>query len=251
MKLSFRHIKDRITEEVTIDEISEKLFQLGHENTIENEIIDIEITPNRGDCLSLLGILRELSVFYDVDKEFDLYSGDIEKFDIDFENLAPETCQEISFLYLHIENDIKDFSNDLQSYFNDLGINNNNFFTDISNYVSYEIGQPTHCYDYKNVDKKITFTILEKDTKFRTLMGNEINLTDRNPVFLIDEKVANLAGVMGGEDTACSSKTRSVVVECAYFNPEEIIGQALKYDIQSEAAYKFERGVDKNIQEFF
>ena len=80
MKLSFRHIKDRITEEVTIDEISEKLFQLGHENTIENEIIDIEITPNRGDCLSLLGILRELSVFYDVDKEFDLYSGDIEKF---------------------------------------------------------------------------------------------------------------------------------------------------------------------------
>ena len=250
MKLSFRHIKDRITEEVTIDEISEKLFQLGHENTIENEIIDIEITPNRGDCLSLLGILRELSVFYDVDKEFDLYSGDIEKFDIDFENLAPETCQEISFLYLHIENDIKDFSNDLQSYFNDLGINNNNFFTDISNYVSYETGQPTHCYDYKNVDKKITFTLLEKDAKFRTLMGNEINLTDRNPVFLIDEKVANLAGVMGGEDTACSSKTRSVIVECAYFNPEEIIGQALKYDIQSEAAYKFERGVDKNIQEF-
>ena len=246
----FRHIKDRITEEVTIDEISEKLFQLGHENTIENEIIDIEITPNRGDCLSLLGILRELSVFYDVDKEFDLYSGDIEKFDIDFENLAPETCQEISFLYLHIENDIKDFSNDLQSYFNDLGINNNNFFTDISNYVSYEIGQPTHCYDYKNVDKKITFTLLENDSKFRTLMGNEINLTDRNPVFLIDEKVANLAGVMGGEDTACSSKTRSVIVECAYFNPEEIIGQALKYDIQSEAAYKFERGVDKNIQEF-
>ena len=81
-------------------------------------------------------------------------------------------------------------------------------------------------------------------------MGNEINLTDRNPVFLIDEKVANLAGVMGGEDTACSSDTRSVIVECAYFNPEEITGQALKYDIQSEAAYKFERGVDKNIQEF-
>ena len=250
MKLSFRHIKDRITEEITIDEISEKLFQLGHENVIENEIIDIEITPNRGDCLSLLGILRELSVFYDVDKEFNLYSGDIDKFDIDFENLAPETCQEISFLYLDIENEIKDFSNDVQSYFNDLGINNNNFFTDISNYVSYEIGQPTHCYDYKYVDNKITFTLLEEDAKFRTLMGNEINLTDRNPVFLIGEKVANLAGVMGGEDSACSSKTRSVIVECAYFNPEEIIGQALKYDVQSEAAYKFERGVDKNIQEF-
>ena len=111
-------------------------FQLGHENTFENEIIDIEITPNRGDCLSLLGILRELSVFYDVNKEFNLYSGDIEKFDIDFENLAPETCQEISFLCIDIGDEIKDFSNDLQSYFNDLGVNNNNFFTDISNYVS-------------------------------------------------------------------------------------------------------------------
>ena len=250
MKLSFRHIKDRIAEDVTIDEISEKLFQLGHENTFENEIIDIEITPNRGDCLSLLGILRELSVFYDVNKEFNLYSGDIDKFDIDFENLAPETCQEISFLCIDIGDEIKDFSNDLQSYFNDLGVNNNNFFTDISNYVSYEIGQPTHCYDHKYVDKKITFTLLEDDSIFRTLMGNEINLTKRNPVFLIGEKVANLAGVMGGEDSACSSDTRSVIVECAYFNPEEIIGQALKYDIQSEAAYKFERGVDKNIQEF-
>ncbi len=250
MKLSFRHIKDRIAEDVTIDEISEKLFQLGHENTFENEIIDIEITPNRGDCLSLLGILRELSVFYDVNKEFNLYSDDIDKFDIDFENLAPETCQEISFLYIDIGDEIKDFSNDLQSYFNDLGVNNNNFFTDISNYVSYEIGQPTHCYDHKYVDKKITFTLLEDDSIFRTLMGNEINLTKRNPVFLIGEKVANLAGVMGGEDSACSSDTRSVIVECAYFNPEEITGQALKYDIQSEAAYKFERGVDKNIQEF-
>ena len=250
MKLSFRHIKDRIAEDVTIDEISEKLFQLGHENTFENEIIDIEITPNRGDCLSLLGILRELSVFYDVNKEFNLYSGDIDKFDIDFENLAPETCQEISFLCIDIGDEIKDFSNDLQSYFNDLGVNNNNFFTDISNYVSYEIGQPTHCYDHKYVDKKITFTLLEDDSTFRTLMGNEINLTKRNPVFLIGEKVANLAGVMGGEDSACSSDTRSVIVECAYFNPEEITGQALKYDIQSEAAYKFERGVDKNIQEF-
>ena len=85
---------------------------------------------------------------------------------------------------------------------------------------------------------KITFTLLEDDSTFRTLVGNEINLT-KDPVFL-GEKVANLAGVMGGEDSACSSDTRSVIVECAYFNPRNHWA-GFKIYIQSEATYKFEK----------
>ena len=69
-------------------------------------------------------------------------------------------------------------------------------------------------------------------------------LKGRNLVFLQDGKVINLAGVMGGKDTSCSSFTKSVIIECAHFNPEYIIGKSVKYDIKSDAAHKFERGVD-------
>ena len=69
-------------------------------------------------------------------------------------------------------------------------------------------------------------------------------MKDENLVFVQNDEVINLAGVMGGSSTACSKDTKSVIVECAYFNPENVIGQSIKYDIKSDAAHKFERGVD-------
>ena len=71
----------------------------------------------------------------------------------------------------------------------------------------------------------------------------------KNLVFVSNNKIINLAGVIGGASTACSVNTNTVLIECAYFNPEKIIGKSLKYDIQSDAAYKFERGADINCHE--
>ncbi|MDA0754152.1 MAG: phenylalanine--tRNA ligase beta subunit-related protein, partial [Candidatus Marinimicrobia bacterium] len=124
-----------------------------------------------------------------------------------------------------------------------LGINKNNFFTDISNYISYERGQPTHCYDSKKIGD-FSLEIIEEEKKFHTLLEEEIVIEGRNLVFLQDGKVINLAGVMGGKNTSCSTNTNSVIIECAHFNPEEIIGKSVRYDIKSDAAHKFERGVD-------
>ena len=76
------------------------------------------------------------------------------------------------------------------------------------------------------------------------MLEKEIIIKGRNLVFLQDGKVINLAGVVGGKNTSCSTNTKSVIVECAHFNPEEIIGKSVKYDIKSDAAHKFERGVD-------
>ncbi|GIR08228.1 MAG: hypothetical protein CM15mP19_00240 [Gammaproteobacteria bacterium] len=86
-------------------------------------------------------------------------------------------------------------------------------------------------------------------TKFKTLLDTEIELTDENLVFSLDDEVISLAGTMGGASTACSAKTTKVLVECAYFQPEEILGKARKYNLSSEAAYKFERGADYLCQE--
>ena len=250
MNISYRHIVRYFYSEPSVKEISEKLFQLGHENEIEeNDILNIEFTPNKGDCLSLKGIVRDLGIFYETKKNDEIFEDPISFFDFKFKNLSTSDCPKISFLKIEIEGDISEYKDNLRSYFDDLDIKKNNFFTDVSNYVAYETGQPTHCYDAKKIKNEVQLKKINSKTSFNTLIDKEINLTNENLVFCIDDEVINLAGVMGGKSTSCSGSTTEVIVECAYFKPESIIGKSLKYDIQSDAAYKFERGVDPSCHE--
>ena len=244
MKIAYEHLIKFIPSRPSIENISEKFFQLGHEHEILNNIFDMELTPNRGDCLSINGLLRDLSVFYEVTPNNEIYTDDIKSLDIDFVNNSPEACPSISFLKIKIQGEVSAYKGIFQDYFDDLDINKNNFFTDISNYISYETGQPTHCYDAEKVTSLISLETSVEEYEFKTLLDKTIKLEDENLVFVQNAEVINLAGVMGGSNTACSKDTKSVIVECAYFNPENVIGQSIKYDIKSDAAHKFERGVD-------
>ena len=244
MKIAYEHLIKFIPSRPSIENISEKFFQLGHEHEIENNIFDMELTPNRGDCLSINGLLRDLSVFYEVTPNNDIYTDDIKSLDINFVNNSPEACPSISFLKIKIQGEVSAYKGIFQDYFDDLDVNKNNFFTDISNYISYETGQPTHCYDAEKVTSLISLETSIEEYEFKTLLDKTIKLEDENLVFVQNDEVINLAGVMGGSSTACSKDTKSVIVECAYFNPENVIGQSIKYDIKSDAAHKFERGVD-------
>jgi phenylalanyl-tRNA synthetase beta chain len=249
MKIAYKHLVKNITSNPSIDEVSDRLFQLGHEHEIEKDIFDMEFTPNRGDCLSLNGLLRDLSVFYDINPNQEIYNEKLNILDIDFENFSKDICSHISFLKLEIESIPDKYKDYLNDYFEDLNLNKNNFFTDVSNYISYENGQPTHCYDADKINGKLVFQELDTDQEFITLLGKKINLTNKNPVFLLNNKVINLAGVIGGMETSCSADTKTVLVECAFFKPEAIIGKSVKYDIQSEASHKFERFVDPECQD--
>ena len=249
MKIAYSHLVQYMPENPTIGQISDSLFQLGHEHEIEDNIFDMEFTPNRGDCLSINGLLRDLAVFYKVDYKHDIYNGELNGLCMDFENHSKDICPKISFLKLEIDQVPKIYKNHLNDYFSDLSLNKNNFFTDVSNYLSYETGQPTHCYDANTINKKLIFHEIENNEEFETLLDKKITLIDSNAVFSLNNKVINLAGVVGGKSTACSANTKTVLVECAYFKPEAIIGKSVKYDIQSEASYKFERGVDYECQD--
>ena len=244
MKIAYEHLIKFIPSRPSIENISEKFFQLGHEHEIENNIFDMELTPNRGDCLSINGLLRDLSVFYEITPNNEIYTDDIKSLDINFVNNSQEACPSISFLKIKIQGEVSAYKGIFQDYFDDLDVNKNNFFTDISNYISYETGQPTHCYDAEKVTSLISLETTIEKYEFKTLLDKTIKLEDENLVFVQNDEVINLAGVMGGSGTACSKDTKSVIVECAYFNPENVIGQSIKYDIKSDAAHKFERGVD-------
>ena len=249
MKIVYSHLLNFLKKKPSLAELSDKLFQLGHEHEIEGEVLDLEITPNRGDCLSREGIARELNHFYKADLDTEHYDADIPESDFSFENKAEDLCPNISFVEIEVEGKVKAYAPYLESYFQDLKLNKNNLFTDISNYLAYETGQPTHCYDATKINGPLVLEKRNKQEKFKTLLGSEIELKGENLVFTINDVAVDLAGTMGDESTSCSENTMKVLVECAYFKPEEILGKARQYNLNSEASYKFERGVDFLAQE--
>jgi len=249
MKIAYSHLVNFFEEQPAIEEVSNNLFQLGHENEIDNDILDIEFTPNRGDCLSLLGLARDLGTFYTISEPLTYFEDDLAPLEIDFTNHSVNDCPNISFLTIEVDEVPNVYKDYIESYYSTFKLNKNNFFTDISNYIAYEMGQPTHCYDNSLIHGSIEFTsdIINED--FETLLDKTITLEGTNCVFKSNNEVINLAGVMGGKSTACNKDTKSVLIECAYFKPESIIGTAQKYNLHSDASYKFERGVDPEIQE--
>ncbi len=249
MKVAYKDLINFLSETPSKEELSEKLFQLGHEHEIHDEIFEMELTPNRGDCFSLMGIARDLNIFFGNTQPIEIYEGDIESLEIDFRNLSPIDCPKISFLEIEIEDEKNGYKPYLRNFFNSIGGNRTNLFTDISNYISYELGQPTHCFDREILNEQLVFENKFCDSKFKTLLGSEINLQDNNCIFSMGDEIISLAGVMGGASTACTKHTKKTLVECAYFNPESIIGKSLKYNLTSDAAHKFERGVDIAAQE--
>ena len=122
MKIPYSQLLKFIPSAPSITEVSEKLFQLGHEHEINDGIFDMEFTPNRGDCLSLNGLLRDLMVFYDINQNNPIYSKQIDKFEFDFINEEHSACPNISFLKINIDNNIKEYSGALKEYFDDLHI---------------------------------------------------------------------------------------------------------------------------------
>jgi phenylalanyl-tRNA synthetase beta chain len=249
MKFVYQDLLNFLAEKPSKELLSEKLFQLGHEHEIVGDIFDMELTPNRGDCLSLNGLARDLNIFFGKAEPLKIFEGDIEQNNLNFKNLSPDVCPKISFLEIEIEGSSNTYKPYLENYFSLLGINKINFFTDVSNYISYELGQPTHCFDFNTINHELIFENRNCDESFKTLLGSDIKLESKNCIFSVNNKIISLAGVMGGMSTSCSTETKKVLVECAFFTPEAIIGKSVKYNLISDAAHKFERGVDIQAQE--
>ncbi len=251
MKISYKHLSQRILSSPDIDELSERLFHLGHEHEINDQIFDLEITPNRGDCLSVDGLLRDLGLFYDYQENNKIFEKKIDPFEFEFINNVPNQCKKISFLKIVIDEIPDSYKDFMKSYYDDMPNKKNNFFTDVSNYISYETGQPTHCYDSNKLGNYLLLDNVCDGGNFATLLDKDINLIGDDLVFKNKENnIVNLAGVVGGQNTACNIDTKSVIVECAHFNPESIIGKSIKYDISSDAAHKFERNTDSERHEY-
>ena len=231
MKIAYKDIIRFLSIKPSIEELSFRLYQLGHEHTIADKIFDFEFTPNRGDCLSVFGIARDLNPFFKFENSLDLYENEIESFNLDFENDSPADCPEITFLNIEIDNQESEYMPYLDDYLKKNDMKRNNLFADISNYLSYETGQPSHCYDSNKINQKLVFQKKDCNEDFKTLIDSEIQLEGTNCVFSMADEVICLAGIIGGLSTCSSNKTTNCLIEFASFNQNQLLER--QQDIRS------------------
>lgn len=213
---------------------------------LQDSIIEIDLTPNRSDCLSIRGLARELSTIYRqslIQKPVTTLTPNIShQQPIVLE--APHACPRYACQYL------RDFSQNevsplwLIERLRRSGIRAIHPVVDITQYIMLEIGQPLHAFDAEKLQGDITVRFAKPNETLVLLDGKTVTLTSDMLVIADRSGAIALAGVMGGLSTAVSSETKHVLLESAYFAPEAIAGTARKLGLHTDAAHRFERGVD-------
>ncbi|MCX7880181.1 MAG: phenylalanine--tRNA ligase subunit beta [Ignavibacteria bacterium] len=212
-------------------------------------IYEIGITPNRSDCLSHIGVARELSAYFGI--PMNIPKIDVVEYDeldinklVSVEILDKEKCPRYT---ARIIKDIcvRESPIWLKSKLIRLGLRPINAIVDATNYVMMELGQPLHAFDYETISgKAIVVRTAEENEKFTTLDGKE-RILDSSMLMICDtEKPIAIGGVMGGENTEISSTTNTVLLESAFFDPTSIRKTSKKLGLTTESSYRFERGVD-------
>ncbi len=219
--------------------------------SLPDEVVEVDLTPNRGDCLSITGLARELGVLSQAQVSFvDCDPVDPESDEThDVYLSAPEGCP--CYVGRVIEN--VDVSRPTPVWMVERlrrsGVRSIDAIVDITNYVMLELGQPMHAFDRDQLVGAIDVRMANDGEQLVLLDGKTLTLTNDVLVIADQEKPLALAGIMGGEHSGISEKTTSVFLESAYFNPITVAGKARCYGLHTDASARFERGVDWQLAE--
>ena len=233
------------------DELGDKL---GNELTtalaLDDVTIDLDLTPNRGDCLSVRGLAREIGVLNDVAVHHQATAPTEATIESTFEVELKDPAGCPRYLGRVIEGiDIRARTPFwLTERLRRCGLRSIDPVVDVTNYVMLELGQPMHAFDLNQLDTKIVVRTADAGETITLLDGQEIAL-DRSTLLITDDggPVA-IAGVMGGERSGVQDDTQDVFLECAYFAPLSIAGTARRFGLHTDASHRYERGVDFDLQ---
>ena len=223
---------------------------------IENdEVFEIGLTPNRADAMSHYGTARDLKAgLQQKDINSELITPSVSSFhvdnrtlkiDIDVDNydLAPRYCG-LTISGIKVSESPKWLQNRLKA----IGLTPKNNIVDATNYVLHELGQPLHAFDTNKITgHKVIVKTLPKGTKFTTLDDVERELHEDDLMICDAEKPMCIAGVFGGAHSGVSEHTTSIFLESAYFNPVSVRKTAKRHALNTDASFRFERGIDPNI----
>jgi phenylalanyl-tRNA synthetase beta chain len=209
-------------------------------------ILDVEITPNRGDLLSHFGLAREIAAL--TGKELKSTARE-SKIPVKKTGVTITSTRECPFFSARkIDNvTVGPSPQWLRAKIESVGIRSINNIVDISNLVMLELGQPTHAFDADKLKGRINVRLARHGEKFLALDGETYSLKPDNCVVTDQERVVGIGGVMGGEETGVTDSTKSILLEAAHFLPASIRRTARELNLPSDASYRFERGVDPEM----
>ena len=260
MKILKSHLDEKLGKKKSVANLSNQLTMLGLEvdsiaKLKSDFCIDIDLTPNRGDCFSALGVAREIAASDQTSLKKEKYS--VKKHGNSKTKVlvqAKEACPKYSYLEIsslsltNSKGKVKELPQQINSRLEAAGINLINPVVDILNYVMLDIGQPMHAFDKNKISGDIKVRFAKNNEKINLLDDQTISLSE-DCLLITDAKgPIAFAGIMGSKDSSVEMDTSAVVLESAFFAPKFIRGKARKFGIQTDASQRFERGVDFNLQ---
>lgn len=247
--------------EIGIGEGNDGIIELSHSEEvgksltdvidIDDTIIDVSLTPNRGDCFSLKGIAREVAVFNNAELA-DVESEPVKvtsKASRKIKLSAKVDCPHyVGRIIENVDARVKTplwMSEKLRCS----GVRSINVIVDITNYVMLELGQPMHAFDNDVLKGDINVRYPNGSEKVKLLDETEHKLKSDTLLISDDSGPLAMAGIMGGFDSAVTTESKNIFLESAFFLPESIIGKSRQYGLHTESSHRFERGVDPQLQE--
>ncbi|WP_019672678.1 phenylalanine--tRNA ligase subunit beta [Psychrobacter lutiphocae] len=213
---------------------------------LDNKILDISITPNRGDCFSVRGIAREIAVINGISctpPDIQQQAPNIETRQA-VQVTATEACPRyLAQPVLNIDRQVET-PDWMQKTLLQSGQRLHNFLVDVTNYVLLELGQPLHAFDADKIVGDIQVRLATAGESVELLNEQTVTLTGDELVIADDEGILALAGIMGGMRSSVTDVTTNIVLESAFFDPLAIAGRARRFGLHTDASQRFERGVD-------
>lgn len=219
---------------------------------LDDSIVELDLTPNRSDCLGIKGLSREVGVLY----REDVAELNIEPIQASIDSLIPvklEVPEACPRYYSRVVEGV-DVSAPSPAWLTQRlirsGIRPIDVIVDVTNYILLELGQPMHAFDRECINSSLFVRWAEPGERIKLLNDQELELSRDTLVIADEEKLLAVAGVMGGASSAVSSSTKSIVLEAAFFLPEKIAGKARNYGLHTDSSHRFERGVDYGYTSF-
>ncbi|CAI8727825.1 MULTISPECIES: phenylalanine--tRNA ligase subunit beta [Burkholderia] len=213
---------------------------------LDDTIFEIKLTPNKADCLSVFGIARETAAITGAP----LTPVDIRPVRVELDETlpvriaAPDLCGRFSGRVIRGVNAHAKTPQWMVERLERSGQRSVSALVDISNYVMFELGRPSHVFDLDKIHGGIEVRWGKRGESLKLLNGNTVELDETVGVIADDRHVESLAGIMGGDSTAVTLDTTNIYLEAAFWWPDSIRGRARKYNFSTDAAHRFERGVD-------
>lgn len=254
MKIPLEWLKDFVEVKVKAERLQELLTMAGLEvGAVEGDVLDIEVLPNRGDCLSILGVAREVSAItgnkLKNPKTQTLNTKQVLSSKIQVEVKDKELCPR--YMARVVEKvSVGESPEWMKNRLLLAGLRPVNNVVDATNYLLIELGQPMHAFDASKINgQKVTIRRARPGEKILTLDGMEHKLEKDMLVIADAERPIALAGLMGGADTEVSASTTTVLLESAFFDPASIHRTSKTAKLRTEAGIRFEKGVDWEMVE--